>query len=1194
MTGCGKSSLVVEVLNDPIITIQYLQGYVQWIHVGQENPSDIACIQTELLNRLNEQEQPISPPLNIDYEATRKTLRNLWKQKKINGLLVLDDVSSSQIVKYLDIGCKILITTHDISIMDDIIDTRVKYVKVNEGFQEKETLTLFSKCLNIDYKSLPHNASVLHKICKGFPLTISLIGAQLETHQEETINNKDRWTFYLEELTDKTSEPFRHTQRSYNQIKSLERAIEMCIKSLPDYLQKKYQDFSLFVYDLNIKPEVLSVLWNLKKIEVEDIMLELTRKNLVVRVWNQPLNSYVYSIHDLLLKNLKKNTNYHESKALHKKLIECYRVNCNGQFANLPKNDNYIFLYFGYHLKNADMLGEFSQWFLNLKFLESKICVTGPADVLADLRKYRKYIAVRNVYEGYINEIENFIKRIGPNLYQTKCDIVQLGLQEPETSFVYNESYKIAKTCWNSYFYYNIRASQNFHPEPHISIVRENIATAIFGKNYDEVIYGTTNGIIKVWNLMSHKCLHTFNGHSKKVTHLVTNKLKNQFLSTSDDSTICIWNMYNSNEFSDSESLTPPPQVRQEHWQNVFHQNNQRSTDISDCVFVLKQNTAPVIFAQFSPDNKYVVSCSTDKTLKIWRLKDVTIPIPCSINLISIAYRCYFLRNDFILFLTQSEAGKSGLYGCEWPFKHHTGLKYPKEKVLSFFPISCTDGDDKLVVMSQNKIACYQLWTDDQNLKELMEYPQPIGYQNYKMFSILDRYPGKINNNGYIAIGLSNNTIQICDLSNGYNFLHLNNPVQGILNLDWYWSTEDQNNWLLCAAEDRSIRLWCINEIENYTCAYQANTKHQSSNGVEHLCKNEVISLQDYKLITGKQNLCYTFKQNFDAVWLDNNSILIAAATKCRTLKILLEGLDQWSLIDNRVSAFKIVNSNRKIDQTMILVACVDYSVHMLSHQTSKHLFDSVNEVEEMYACYEYDTLTLGCLLKYQTYQENYEQIIEIWVNNVKSSGIYVKKPVIDCYMFHERAIVLHNFNQILVTDVPAIQGKVKFNMNCLRINGSSLLDHANLAVVENGNNLNIYQLNSDDDTLSLKEQYEIQFNEYELISISISHEKDLIVLGGKKDIVLIDRKLNLTKQFTIDPNVNNIQSMVWSLDDTCLAIKDDNHIISYDIKSGKKIASIRLTADKFAVDHTLKTFIAVNTAGQLVMLKLFSNVELN
>lgn len=95
-------------------------------------------------------------------------LLNRWRQKKlINGLLVLDDVCNYEIVKYLDIGCKVLITTHDVSIMDEIVDTKVKYIKISEGFEEKETLNLFSKCLNVEYTTLPTHASKLHNICKG-------------------------------------------------------------------------------------------------------------------------------------------------------------------------------------------------------------------------------------------------------------------------------------------------------------------------------------------------------------------------------------------------------------------------------------------------------------------------------------------------------------------------------------------------------------------------------------------------------------------------------------------------------------------------------------------------------------------------------------------------------------------------------------------------------------------------------------------------------------------------------------------------------------------------------------------------------------------------------------------------------------------------------------------------------------------
>lgn len=50
---------------------------MQWINVGRENCIDVGCIQTEILNRLSNQEQLISPPLSTDYKATKKTLRNL-------------------------------------------------------------------------------------------------------------------------------------------------------------------------------------------------------------------------------------------------------------------------------------------------------------------------------------------------------------------------------------------------------------------------------------------------------------------------------------------------------------------------------------------------------------------------------------------------------------------------------------------------------------------------------------------------------------------------------------------------------------------------------------------------------------------------------------------------------------------------------------------------------------------------------------------------------------------------------------------------------------------------------------------------------------------------------------------------------------------------------------------------------------
>jgi len=54
-----------------------LQGFVQWINVGRENSSHAERIQTEILNRLNNQEQLITPPLIIDYEDTRTNIQHL-------------------------------------------------------------------------------------------------------------------------------------------------------------------------------------------------------------------------------------------------------------------------------------------------------------------------------------------------------------------------------------------------------------------------------------------------------------------------------------------------------------------------------------------------------------------------------------------------------------------------------------------------------------------------------------------------------------------------------------------------------------------------------------------------------------------------------------------------------------------------------------------------------------------------------------------------------------------------------------------------------------------------------------------------------------------------------------------------------------------------------------------------------------
>lgn len=68
---------------------------------------------------------------------------------------------------------------------------------------------------------------------------------------------------------------------------------------------------------------------------------------------------------------------------------------------------------------------------------------------------------------------------------------------------------------------------------------------------------------------------------------------------------------------------------------------------------------------------------------------------------------------------------------------------------------------------------------------------------------------------------------------------------------------------------------------------------------------------------------------------------------------------------------------------------------------------------------------------------------------------------------------------------------------------------------------------------------------------------------------------------------MNIIQSIFWSSDDTRFVIKEVNQIMLFDVKFDKKIASVNLTADRLVIDSFLKKYIAINTAGTLVMFNL-------
>ena len=67
-------------------------------------------------------------------------LGHRYQSQYHKSLLILDDVWSSQIIKSFDVCAKVLVTTQDITVLDNISKKNVTVVKMKGGFSQEESL----------------------------------------------------------------------------------------------------------------------------------------------------------------------------------------------------------------------------------------------------------------------------------------------------------------------------------------------------------------------------------------------------------------------------------------------------------------------------------------------------------------------------------------------------------------------------------------------------------------------------------------------------------------------------------------------------------------------------------------------------------------------------------------------------------------------------------------------------------------------------------------------------------------------------------------------------------------------------------------------------------------------------------------------------------------------------------------------
>ncbi|KAK1789581.1 hypothetical protein P4O66_015484 [Electrophorus voltai] len=443
MAGSGKSVLAAEAVRDHALITECFPDGVHWLSVGQCERAELLVRMQSLCFRLEQGqslEASLRPPGSV--EEARERLRFLMLRRFPRCLLILDDIWDINSLRAFDIQCRVLLTTRHRDLTDSVSGLRYS-VPVESGLDEEKALEILSLYVNAKPQNLPEQARRIVEECKGSPLVVSLIGALLRDFP-------DRWGYYLRQLQKKQFQRIRKSS-SYD-YEALDQAMDASLQVLDDEHRELYKDLSVLEKDVKVPAKVLSVLWSLELEEVEDVLQEFVNKSLLFRDCNR--RPYLYYLHDLQLDFLTEQnraqlpvsaTPAHPSrliirKKLHGKVVCQYqRAYTEGPPTSGDEEDLYWYRFLPCHMARAGLSKELCSLMFSLDWVKNKAQLMGSAHLIND---YVEYSAILDRENSEVRlQFQEFLSLNGPQLEQKPLpDVVQLALSQPCCSEVYRQA----------------------------------------------------------------------------------------------------------------------------------------------------------------------------------------------------------------------------------------------------------------------------------------------------------------------------------------------------------------------------------------------------------------------------------------------------------------------------------------------------------------------------------------------------------------------------------------------------------------------------------------------------------------------------------------------------------------------------------------------------------------------------------
>ena len=606
MGGIGKSVLAAALARDKEVQQTFPDG-VMWVTLGQ-TPQLLAC-QSYLAKTLGDLQEAFT---EIDLGKVR--LRELLIDKAC--LLILDDVWRAEDAAAFNVlgqRCQMLITTRDAKVITALGATGHELSVLSD----EQALLLLAQCAEQPLDKLPATARDIARECGNLPLALAMVGAMV---QGKPVN---RWDNVLYRLHHSSLEKIRQQFSDYP-YPDLFVAIHVSVEALELNVRERYLDFAVFPEDTLIPEVVLQRFWEplgLDEYDTQDVIDELVNKSLT-----RQDKSGCLTLHDLQLDYVRKQAQ--DMSALHQRLLNAYARECPDGW-HMGANDGYLFQHLAHHFVAAGYATELQQLLLDLRWLQAKLDNTNITALIADynylpqnknlpwlqgalrlsahiLAKDKTQLAGQifgRLLYFQVPEIQAFLEQAK----QTKTTIwlrpLIPSLTPPGGRLLYtlyghtqrvkavvitpNGKQVISGSDDKTLKVWNLETGEEiFTLIGHRNSQHGSINTLAVTPNSKQVISGSLDDTLKVWDLETRKELFTLTGHRKPVNAVAVTPNGKQVISGSDDKTLKVWDLETGEE-----------------------------------LFTLFGHLDEVNAVAVTPNGKQVISGSDDKTLKVWDLE---------------------------------------------------------------------------------------------------------------------------------------------------------------------------------------------------------------------------------------------------------------------------------------------------------------------------------------------------------------------------------------------------------------------------------------------------------------------------------------------------------------------------------------------------------------------------------------------